>query len=628
MISKIRKYQDSWLTKAILTLTALSFMSLFGITGYVNSANKNRAVIKVDDFEILQDEMNIKLNNSIRKAKNMFGDSIEITEELRKNILLGLIKDNLNNMIILREADKENVSISDELIQKIISTQPEFMDNTGRFNPDLLRRQLSYFDMTEQEYISDLKQNIINRHIVSSPVEKIVFPRFMNEYIAKIENQQKIFSYITVNPANLKIDRKITEEEIQQYYQDFAPQFEEPEKRDVSFIELKTNDLSEKIVPTNEEIADFYKENENQYVIAEKRHILQMVLDNKETADKAYAELQKGTDFYKVASDFANQDKETTTLGNISSESLLPELSEDVFNSKVNTVVGPINSEFGWHILKVTKITPKKVTSIESVKNDIINTIRQERAYEETLNIINNIEDKIGAGENLETIAKEHKVKINKVSSLKEDGSYKSLSSPKYKDIVTSNDFIETAFSYNVGEISQFIETETGFILANITDIKDAHIKPLDNVKDEIEKIWAENEKSAIAQEIINDVVADLDNDETLNNIAKRFKLNIVTTLPLKRGEGFAKLNSAQLNEAYQTPLGEYRLLSSGGTTNIVSPIKIINRNGNADNTQLNNINIKMQKTLERDLSNELINDYSKKMDVRVKYRLMGFDDL
>ena len=115
MISKIRKYQDSWVTKAILALTALSFMSLFGITGYVNSANKNRAVIKVDNFEILQDEMNAKLNNSIRKAKNMFGDSIEITEDLRKSILLGLIKENLNHMIILREAQKENVNISDML---------------------------------------------------------------------------------------------------------------------------------------------------------------------------------------------------------------------------------------------------------------------------------------------------------------------------------------------------------------------------------------------------------------------------------------------------------------------------------------------------------------------------------
>lgn len=628
MISKIRKYQDSWLTKAILALTALSFMSLFGITGYVNSANKNRAVIKVDNLEILQDEMNIKLNNSIRKAKNMFGDSIEVTEETRKNILLGLIKDNLNNMIILREANKENVSISDELIQKIISSQPEFMDATGRFSPDLLRRQLSYFDMTEREYISDLKQNIINRHIVSSPVEKIIYPRFMDKYFAQIENQEKVFSYITINPSELKVDRKISDEEIEQYYQDFAPQFEETEKRDVSFIELKTNELSKNIVPSAEDISDFYKENENQYIVPEKRYVLQMVLDSKENADKALAELQKGSDFYKVASEIANQDKETTTLGNITSDSLLPELGEDTFSAKLNEPVGPISSEFGWHILKVTKITPKKVTPLEAVKKDIIEAIRQERAYEEALNIISEIEDKIGAGDTLESIAKDYNVRINKVVSLKEDGSYKSLSNKRYKDTISSGDFVETAFSYNVGETSQFIETENGFILASVTDIEDAHIKPLDDVKSEIVKIWTENEKSAIAQEIINDVVADLDNGESLNNIASRFKLAIKTTQPLKRGKEFAKLNSAQLTEAYQTPLGEYRLLSSAGTTTIITPVNVINSSTNTNKKQLDSINAKMQKALESDLSNELVNDYSKDMDVRVKYRLMGFDDL
>lgn len=628
MISKIRKYQDSWLTKAILALTALSFMSLFGITGYVNSANKNRAVIKVDNLEILQDEMNIKLNNSIRKAKNMFGDSIEVTEEIRKNILLGLIKDNLNNMIILREANKENVSISDELIQKIISSQPEFMDATGRFSPDLLRRQLSYFDMTEREYISDLKQNIINRHIVSSPVEKIIYPRFMDKYFAQIENQEKVFSYITINPSELKVDRKISDEEIEQYYQDFAPQFEETEKRDVSFIEFKTNELSKNIVPSAEDISDFYKENENQYIVPEKRYVLQMVLDSKENADKALAELQKGSDFYKVASEIANQDKETTTLGNITSDSLLPELGEDTFSAKLNEPVGPISSEFGWHILKVTKITPKKVTPLEAVKKDIIEAIRQERAYEEALNIISEIEDKIGAGDTLESIAKDYNVRINKVVSLKEDGSYKSLSNKRYKDTVSSGDFVETAFSYNVGETSQVIETENGFILASVTDIEDAHIKHLDDVKPEIVKIWTENEKSAIAQEIINDVVADLDNGESLNNIASRFKLAIKTTQPLKRGKEFAKLNSAQLTEAYQTPLGEYRLLSSAGTTTIVTPVNIINSSADISQKQLDSINAKMQKALESDLSNELVNDYSKDMDVRVKYRLMGFDDL
>ena len=143
MISKIRKYQDSWLTKAILALTALSFMSLFGISGYVSSAGKNRAVIKVDNLEIMQDEMNVKLQDSIRKSQKMFGDEIDIDDNMRKDLLSALVKQNLTDMIIARQAAKTGASISDELIQQIIASQPEFMDVSGKFNPEFLRRQLS-----------------------------------------------------------------------------------------------------------------------------------------------------------------------------------------------------------------------------------------------------------------------------------------------------------------------------------------------------------------------------------------------------------------------------------------------------------------------------------------------------
>lgn len=627
MISKIRKYQDSWLTKAILALTALSFMSLFGITGYVNSANKNRAVIKVDNIEILQDEMNAKLQNNIRKAQNMFGNTIEIDEDTRKNILSSIVKEDLTNMIIAREAQKENVSISDELIQKIIASQPEFMDASGRFNPELLRRQLSYFDMSEQEYISDLKQNILKSHLVTSPVAKITFPQFMNPYIAKIENQQKIFNYIVIDPAKLKVDRNISDEEIEQYYQDFAPQFEEPENRTIEFIEFKTNELAKNITPSDEEIKTYYDSNLSEYIVPEKRQVLQMVVDNKETAEKAVSLLNKGEDFYQVANNIANQDKETTRLGEVTPDSLLPELSEDVFDAKLNQVVGPLKSEFGWHILKVINITAKKETPLAKVKTDIINTIRQERAYDEALKTMNNVEDKIGSGANLEAIAEEYKLKTFKVTNLKEDGSYVSLSNKKYADLITSSDFIEAAFSYNQDEISQVIETEDGFVLTSVSNINEAHIKELDLVKSEIIKIWTENEKSAIAQEIVNDVIADLDNGENLADIANRFNLKLITTTPLKRGEAFANLNSLQLIEAYQTPINEYRLLSSNGTTTIITPTKVINKTISNNKKQLENINANMQQTLEQDLSAELINNYSKDMDVRIKYRLMGLED-
>ena len=627
MISKIRKYQNSWLTKAILALTALSFMSLFGISGYVSSAGKNRAVIKVDNMEILQDEMNVKLQENIRKTQNMFGDAVTVDDEMRKDILAGLVKQNLTDMIIAREAQKENVSISDELIQQIISSQPEFMDASGRFSPELLRRQLSYFDMSEQEYINDLRQSILSRHLVSSPVEGIIFPQFMNRYVTRIENQQKIFDYISVNPAGLKIDRDISDEEIEQYYEDFAPQFEEAEKRDVSFIELKIADLTRNITPSDDEIKAFYQDNIADYVIPEKREVLQMVFDNEAEAEAAYKLLQSGSDFYQVAADKAGQDKETTALGEVTADSLLPELATEVFDAKLNDVVGPLNSEFGWHILKVIAVTPKKETSLASVKDKIISLLRQERAYDEALEIMAAVEDKIGAGADLKTIAKEYDAKILSVKGLKEDGSYTSLSSKAYADLVTSADFLDTAFSYNENEVSQTIETENGFVLAAVDKIEDARLKNIDEVKPEIIKIWTENEKSAIAQEIINDVVADLDSGESLADIAKRFNLRLKTTPPLKKGETFAKLNSAQAVEAFQTATGGYTVLSSGGITTIVSPLRVINHDTEDNPQQLEAANTHMRKDLEQNAAAALINAYARTMDVRVKYRLLGLEN-
>ena len=53
--------QETWLSKFILILTAVSFMSLFGVSGYIGSAGKNRPVIKVDNYEVLQSDISQRL---------------------------------------------------------------------------------------------------------------------------------------------------------------------------------------------------------------------------------------------------------------------------------------------------------------------------------------------------------------------------------------------------------------------------------------------------------------------------------------------------------------------------------------------------------------------------------------
>ena len=247
MMKQFRKVQDSWLGKSVLILTALSFVSLFGISGYISEKVNNKPVIEVDDIVITHDEITGRFNQEQQKLKNIFGDHLEMNETNRLNLLADIVQRELTDAILKRTAEKHNVYISDALIRKIIFSQPEFMDANGRFSKEKMRRLLNDSGFTEQSYISALRQDVASLHLIKTPVSNLNIARAMLPYLEALENQRKVFKYIVIDPAALKTDRKISQEELEQYYQDFSAQFVEPEARDVSFIFLSVDDAAKKI---------------------------------------------------------------------------------------------------------------------------------------------------------------------------------------------------------------------------------------------------------------------------------------------------------------------------------------------------------------------------------------------
>lgn len=626
MMTKIRSAQDSWAAKSILILTALSFMSLFGVSGYLSSAGKNRPIIKVDDIIVYQDEIRNQYNQELQAAKNLFGDNIDVNDNMKNAILQNIVQKDLVNAILQKTSEDLNVSISNDLVKKIIYSQAEFMDANGNFSLDKLRRLLNASGWTEQRYIDTLRKDIEKQHLVQNPVENINIPAFMNKYLAQLENQKKVFKYIEIRPESLKVDRQISQEELEQYYQDFAAQFEEPETRNVSFIELSVDKLASKVTPSEADIKNYYNENINQFVIPENRNVLQMVFDNQDDADKAFAALNAGGDFYNVAKQFAKQDKAATQLGEVSKDMLIADMSDAVFDLKAGDYTNPIKSELGWHIMKVTNIIPKKETSLAAARNKIIDAIRKEKAYDEAYNAVAEIEDKIGAGATLESIAEEYNARINKVIGLNEEG--KSKSAPaSHNKLIASTDFIDAAFSYNSGEISQVLEGDNGFTIVRVDSVTDAHPKELSEVKGEIQKMWAANEKNAIAQEIINDVTHDLENGDEIGDVGRRFELPVKTTKAIKHTENFAGLSRIQIEELFQEKLGTPKLISNDEVNLIVVPTKVIKASDNLSKEELEVLRSKAQADMSQAAANELIDAYGSNYKVRVKYKYLGLAD-
>lgn len=621
MMSTIRKLQDTWVAKGIFILTALSFMSLFGISGYINSAGQNRTVIKVNDIEISQGEISYQYDKELNTARQMFGDAIEINDNMRASILLGIVQKQLVDAIIKTVAQENDVVIGDDLIRKVIYSQSEFMNNEGQFDPRRFKMILSLNGMSEQEYIQALRTDIERQQLVQNPVARINVPSFLTDLLGKIENQQRVFAYVKIVPEKLKLDREITDDELQQYYQDFAENFTAPEKRDIAYIAISADRIAEKYNPSQAEIDAYYQANISEFETPEKRNILQMVFSSQDEAQKAKAKLDQGADFYAVAADLAKQSKADTELGDVSKDMLLAEVAEDVFTLPKGGVSQPLQSEFGWHIMKVTGITPASKMSKDKAYAKAAEALRQEKAYDAVYEYTQKIEDKIGAGASLEDIAADFGSSIVQVKNLTEDG--KATSTPQ----ILSQELVDAGFSYNIGEISQVIETDTGLAVVRVDNIYESHQLDIDEVKPQIVKMWADNEREAMAQEMANDIMSDMENGGSITEAAKRLGLSAMTSRPIKKSETFDSLPSSQIFALFQENVGTPKLIEQDGDKLIVTTAKIVKDTHKLSDQEKADIRNSVRMDLTSEAANLLIENYSKDYDVDVNYKLLGLAD-
>ncbi len=625
MINKLAKAQKSWIAKFILILTALSFMSLFGVTGYINSAGSNRTVIKVDNIEISQAQFSYLLQREINTARHLLGDRFDLTDEMRQALIQAQTQQLVQDAVLDRTEAKYHVSFRPALIQSVIFNDPAFKDASGNFNRDVFRQVLSRGGTTEEELVADIERDLTRRLLINMPVEGINVPEVLRRAEELADNKRRTFRYVIIRPEEVTVDRKISEDEVEQYYEDFAPNFIEPERRDVTVLLLSMKDIADKMVVDDEEVKAYYDEHKNEYETPQTRQVLQMMFADEQEANKAYFALQNGTDFYKVAEEVANQSKEDTDLGYVAEDELVYELSAEAFSLPKGGYTKPVQVGDMWQILKVADIKAGEKVPYAKAAADIREILKNERLYDESYEILTNMEDALAAGSSLEALAKTYAAVLLNVQGVAENKSVVSVA-PEAAFLLQNMDFIDTVFSYNAGEISQVLETEDGLAVVRVDKVIESHPKDIDSVRGEIEELWTVNEKAAIAQEMLNNLMYDLENGDALPAAAKRYGLKVYRSQPVTRNETFANIGYADIREMFTEPLNTPKQIQQGDDYVIaVAEEDYKNSAPLSENEQLL-IKRKAYQSLLTDYAEAMLSSFADEYDISIQYKLLGFE--
>ena len=158
---------------------------------------------------------------------------------------------------------------------------------------------------------------------------------------------------------------EVSDEETEKYYEDNKARFVKPVLYRVSHIHIAT------IKPSGD------AEDEASRIKAER--LTRMV--NEEAKEKINSILKKveaGEEFAKLAKRYSEDEtsrEEGGTLGDLHPDSTLPEIAKQMVKLNEEETSGIIQSQFGYHILKLDEIIPSQLIPFAETKTDIMNLL-------------------------------------------------------------------------------------------------------------------------------------------------------------------------------------------------------------------------------------------------------------
>lgn len=623
MISKLAKAKDNWFFKIISIAVAVSFVSLFGVTGYISTASQNQTVVNVNGQKTSQSEFSYRLQKELSALKNLTGDDYEISDELRNSLAESVLNQIVNESVMDQTMVKYGIYFPKAFVQQVIFSRPEFINpTTGQFHPELFKRYLTSAGMSEAEYIASIKRLMAQKILVSDMVQGFGIPRVLSNAIHKMDNQRRTFKYVMVSPNDIKIERQITEDEIKQYYDDFSEGFMIPETREAEVLFVPNEVILQKYAASDEMVEDYFKQHKNELDQPEKREVSQMVFTDKTIAQKALDEVKNGKKFADVAKELKAENAEEPSLGVVAQDELADELANNVFEMKINEPK-LLQVADSWQVVNVTKVIPAKEAVFSESKGEIAELLKNENMYEALREARAIIDDATNAGKSLAEIGALFGVKPEIVSDIQEE-----IIAENAPKALQTLDFNELVFSYGADEFSSAEEFDDGVAVVQIGKIIDSHLPEMDTVKEKIVKLWIVQEKNALAKETAENILSDTEDGSQLADVAKARKLEVFRSAPISRNEAFAGLSKNEINELFVTEDGETKLFERDESTYIlVTPIETVNYKDELTEDGLKDIQNRAENLMSADMNKAAMDSYIADYKVKIDYDLAGFSE-
>ncbi|MGR6980794.1 SurA N-terminal domain-containing protein [Testudinibacter sp. P27/CKL/0425] len=381
MLEKLGSGVGGWLWKIIFGLIAISFV-LGGVGTYLGSSMNNSAAtvngeeISQQTFQNAYQTQNSQFSQEMGAQFSLLMDSPEFEAQFRQDVLNGLIDETLLGQYL----QTLGLAVSDEQIKRAIVSSPNFQKD-GKFDNEQYQSFLRFNRISSDYYAQTLRASVAMQQLQGGLLgSEALSEQQLNQLIKQIFQQREV--RLSALPLAAEIAKQqVSDQEVEQYYQANQAAFMVPELVKVEYIDITKPDVEKNIQVGDVEVAQYYQDNKAQFSGRTNQHLAHIQVADQALAQDLAQQLQNGADFAELAKQHSQDKLSAVNGGDLSwsSDGAFPEAFEKAaYATEVGQISQPVNVDGAYHLIKVLERRAGETQPLEQVRNQIVDTIRNE----------------------------------------------------------------------------------------------------------------------------------------------------------------------------------------------------------------------------------------------------------
>ncbi|NML31292.1 SurA N-terminal domain-containing protein [Paraburkholderia antibiotica] len=517
MLDFFRNHQR--LMMFMLILVILPGLGFVGIQGFRGFFDESANVASVNGHKITRAEYDDAMRQQLDRARQMLGAQFDMktfdTPERRRQMLDGMIE----QRVLADETQRLHLTASDAAVRRSLLADPvisSLKNPDGSIDVERYKQLLAMQGMTPDQYDERVRYSLAMQQLPAGIQGSAFTSKTLAQHLTELAEQQREVQGIVFHPHDYAAQIQPTDAQLQAYFDAHRNDFATPATATIQYLVMSPATLAASAAPTDADLKKFYDDNIAHFrTEGEVRasHILIAAPKDASAADKAkakqkaeelLAQVKAHPDQFAQIAQQNSQDPGSASkggdLGYFGRGMIAGGQAFDdaVFALKKDEISGIVQSDFGFHIVKVTDVKPAVTKSFDEVKEQIARDLKTQlatKAFTDNSEAFTSIVYE--KAKSLQPAADKFKLQIQTTTVTPQPDPKLAPDSPlnnaKFLAAVFANDAVTARNNTQAIDVGN-----NTLIAARVTDYKPAAVPAFDAVKDAVrQRVIAAQSKEA-----------------------------------------------------------------------------------------------------------------------------------